>query len=66
MADPSYWELHDAACARGEATYTDPETGYMVFTRLGLAQRDQCCGAGCRHCPFGRESVHLAVRAKRI
>ncbi|MEM6827695.1 MAG: DUF5522 domain-containing protein [Pseudomonadota bacterium] len=66
MADPSYWELHDAACARGEATYTDPETGYMVFTRLGLAQRDQCCGAGCRHCPFGHESVHLAVRAKRI
>ncbi|MDJ0979181.1 MAG: DUF5522 domain-containing protein [Erythrobacter sp.] len=66
MSQPDYWDLHEAAVARGETTYTDPETGHMVFTRLGLAERDQCCGAGCRHCPFGHESVHVAMRARRI
>lgn len=65
MSRPDYWETHEAACARGETTYADPETGYTVFTRLGLLERERCCGAGCRHCPFGHESVPLAVRSKR-
>ncbi|MEL7190699.1 MAG: DUF5522 domain-containing protein [Pseudomonadota bacterium] len=66
MPETDYWALHQAACERGETTYTDPETGFMVFTRLGLLERDRCCGAGCRHCPFGHESVGLSQRAKRI
>ncbi|MEM6493235.1 MAG: DUF5522 domain-containing protein [Pseudomonadota bacterium] len=65
MSRPDYWEAHEAACARGEATYADPETGYTVFTRLGLLERERCCGAGCRHCPFGHESVPLTSRSKR-
>ncbi|MEO1731221.1 MAG: DUF5522 domain-containing protein [Pseudomonadota bacterium] len=66
MSETSFWELHDAACARGDHTYVDPETGFVVFTRLGLLDRDRCCGAGCRHCPFGHESVNLAARSRRI
>ncbi|MEM7781563.1 MAG: DUF5522 domain-containing protein [Pseudomonadota bacterium] len=66
MPDEDYWALHEDACKRGETTYIDPETGFMVFTRLGLLERDRCCGAGCRHCPFGHESVGLSQRAKRI
>lgn len=58
--------LHDAACARGETTYTDPGTGFMVFTRLGLLAREKCCGAGCRHCPFDHENVVIEKRSQRI
>ncbi len=59
-------ELHEQACARGDFTYTDPETGFMVFTRLGLLDRGRCCGAACRHCPYGHESVRLESRSQRI
>jgi hypothetical protein len=33
--------------------YTDPATGYSVFTALGLLSQQTCCGSGCRHCPYG-------------
>lgn len=66
MPEPRYWHLHNAACARGSFTYEDPESGYVVFTRLGLLQRDRCCGAGCRHCPFDHDGVKLAAPARKI
>jgi len=44
--------LHDRACAKGAATYTDPITGYEVFTARYLRERSYCCGNGCRHCPY--------------
>lgn len=66
MTQPNYWEIHDTAVARGETTYIDPETGYMVFTSLGLKARERCCGAGCRHCPFGHEAVPLKRRGQCI
>lgn len=66
MADPAWTALHEAAVARGETTYLDPETGFLVFTRLGLLARGACCGSGCRHCPFEHESVPLARRSRRI
>ena len=44
--------LHTSAMERGEATYTDPETGYEVFTAAWLAARGACCDTGCRHCPY--------------
>jgi hypothetical protein len=46
---------HDAAVAAGEPGYLDPETGFFVFTALALAARGECCGSGCRHCPYDRE-----------
>mgnify|MGYP001800947373 CR=1 FL=1 len=66
MHDTSYMQLHEDACARGDFTYLDPETGFVVFTRLGLLDRGRCCGAACRHCPFGHESVSLERRSQRI
>lgn len=49
------WEkLHEEACARGEEFYVDPDTGYLVGTRVRLLKRE-CCESGCRHCPYGVE-----------
>jgi iron complex transport system substrate-binding protein len=44
--------LHTQACASNRPTYTDPATGYDVFTADYLRQRGYCCGSGCRHCPY--------------
>ncbi|WP_413944289.1 DUF5522 domain-containing protein [Bdellovibrio sp. HCB-162] len=46
-------ELHKKACERGEDTYIDPDTGYLVFTELFHKRRGHCCQSGCRHCPYG-------------
>ena len=44
---------HDDAESRGEPGYSDPVTGYFVFTRAALLANGHCCGSGCRHCPYG-------------
>ncbi len=61
MSEPDYEALHEAACARGEQTYPDPATGYVVFTKLFHLERGKCCGSKCRHCPF----EHVNVPASR-
>lgn len=43
-------EAHQAAIARGERFYLDPETGLWVMTAACLWER-ACCENGCRHCP---------------
>ncbi len=55
-------ELHRQACERGELTYTDPRTGYRVFTAVSLERRGDCCGCGCRHCPYGHREVQPGRR----
>ena len=45
-------KLHAEACAMKKLTYTDPITGFEVFTADYLMQRGYCCGNGCRHCPY--------------
>ena len=57
------WKLQDDACRRHESSYTDPDSGYHVFTAFGLQQRENCCGSGCRHCPFAHENVPTDRRA---
>ena len=44
--DPSH------AVAAGRDWYPDPATGFMVLTAEFLASRGECCGSGCRHCPY--------------
>ncbi len=66
MADRSVWQTHRIACEAGRASYVDPDTGYQVFTRVGLLARGQCCGAGCRHCPYAHEAVDPGRRAEVI
>ncbi|MBU6155045.1 MAG: hypothetical protein KGP28_12140 [Bdellovibrionales bacterium] len=45
-------DLHLSALLQGKDHYVDPETGYRVFTELYLVRRGECCGSGCRHCPY--------------
>ena len=51
-------QSHQAACTNGASTYIDPRTGYRVFTAIALEQRGDCCGCGCRHCPYGHQQVN--------
>lgn len=48
---------HDAAVARGDDMYVDPETSLSVFTRVAHLNRGRCCGSHCRHCPYGHANV---------
>lgn len=50
-------EIHRRACEAGRLTYTDPDTGFSVFTAVQLERRGRCCGCGCRHCPYGHRNV---------
>lgn len=50
--------LHRAACAAGELTYVDPDTGLVALTKLAHRRREKCCGSSCRHCPY----AHFAVK----
>jgi hypothetical protein len=45
---------HGEALQRGEPVYTDPVSGFSVFTSEFLATRGYCCESGCRHCPYVR------------
>lgn len=40
----------------GEDFYYD-KNGSMVLTELFHLKRGQCCGNGCRHCPFA--PIHI-------
>lgn len=43
---------HDAALEAGFPSYSDPISGFSVFTSDFLAGRGYCCASGCRHCPY--------------
>jgi hypothetical protein len=53
--DPAYEAIlaaHRAALAAEEPGYEDPVTGMFVFTAAALLDHGECCGSGCRHCPY--------------
>lgn len=65
MAENSDFDsIHNSACEKGEMTYTDPESGFQVFTELAHKKRGKCCGSGCRHCPFNH--VNVKDKASKI
>ena len=43
------------ALVEGEDFYR--EGAYVVFTARYHLRRGYCCESGCRHCPYGAESV---------
>jgi hypothetical protein len=45
-------DAHEAAIRRGQPSYLDPVTGYVVLTAPALLARGDCCGNCCRHCPW--------------
>ena len=57
-------QLDQEASKKQQRTYIDPQSGYRVFTTYGLLQRKDCCGCGCRHCPFGHREVSDDYRQK--
>ncbi|KAI8853719.1 hypothetical protein BC829DRAFT_381998 [Chytridium lagenaria] len=59
-----YMAVHDAAVKDSKEVYTDPATGYTVFTELSHLKRGYCCGNTCRHCPFAYENVGKPDRIK--
>jgi hypothetical protein len=57
LDDPNREEIllrHNVAMAVDQPGYTDPATGYFVFTAKTLAAEGKCCANMCRHCPFKR------------
>ena len=59
---PEIQRAHDVAERRGKAGYMDPNTGLLVLTGAYLLERGECCGAGCRHCPYPPEEQARAGR----
>ncbi|MFZ0664240.1 MAG: DUF5522 domain-containing protein, partial [Acidimicrobiales bacterium] len=43
---------HHQSLKEGRNGYTDPVSGYFVFTSAYLGARGTCCDSGCRHCPY--------------
>jgi ATP-binding cassette subfamily B (MDR/TAP) protein 1 len=62
----TFHKLHRIACDMGADTYSDPTTGYGVFTEYALLQRGDCCGNACRHCPYGHIKVDKLGHEPRI
>jgi len=61
---PAARAAHDAAEAAGLSTYADPVTALEVFTARALKRMGECCGAGCRHCPFPASAQRAAGRPR--
>ena len=57
--------VHEDACDRGEDGYIDPSSGFFVMTSLCLVKRGDCCGNGCRHCPWPEAEQRAAQRPDR-
>lgn len=55
--------LHAVCNAEGDVTYTDPKSGYTVFSYFAHLKRGSCCGIApdlsrlhrCRHCPYTQD-----------
>lgn len=54
---PEAQAAHDRAVAGGLDHYFDPHSGLFVMTALYLRDRGYCCDNGCRHCPWGDDTV---------
>jgi hypothetical protein len=51
-------EMSDGSAGGSAETFVEgldfyvDEDGLMVLTRRYLLNRGNCCGSGCRHCPY--------------
>ncbi|MGE4618460.1 MAG: DUF5522 domain-containing protein [Planctomycetota bacterium] len=50
-------ETHRRALEKGLAGYRDPSSGLWVWTEVAHQQRGECCGSGCRHCPWDTDGT---------
>ncbi|MFP4600475.1 MAG: DUF5522 domain-containing protein [Persicimonas sp.] len=56
---------HRKTCESGAAGYTDPDSGLFVLTSVYLREQGECCGSGCRHCPYSEQEQLEAGRPDR-
>ncbi|MEO6549011.1 MAG: DUF5522 domain-containing protein [Ferruginibacter sp.] len=49
----------------GEDYYFN-EDGFMVLTKKYLLDRGNCCGNGCKHCPYNFVNVAEPKKAELI
>lgn len=49
----------------GEDFYFN-EQGFVVFTAQYHLQKGNCCGNGCRHCPYAYENVGETKRSELL
>jgi len=42
------------------------EQGYIVLTEKYHLQRGNCCGNGCKHCPYSYENVAEPKRSELL
>jgi hypothetical protein len=54
LSDNSSTNNSEQPLVEGEDYYL--ENGFYVFTARFLRRRGYCCGSGCRHCPYPKES----------
>jgi hypothetical protein len=48
------------------ADYYFNEQGYMVLTEKYHLQRGECCGNGCKHCPYQYKNVPEPKRSQLL
>lgn len=53
------------AFTEGVHYYFD-EKGLMVLTGRYLLSRGECCGSGCRHCPYNYINVRPPMEQERL
>ncbi|KAJ3285601.1 hypothetical protein HK104_009402 [Borealophlyctis nickersoniae] len=72
---PEWAEAHRKALENGEQTYTDPATGYSVFTEISHRERGMFqfhfnflasvfVGLNDRHCPYNYDNVGKPEKIK--
>ena len=54
MEDYDAWPIRELV----EGVHYYLEDGLMVLTERYHLARGQCCGSGCRHCPFDHVNVN--------
>ncbi|KAE9412268.1 hypothetical protein Angca_003805, partial [Angiostrongylus cantonensis] len=57
---------HLKAVEQRKLTYKDPFTGYVVFTVCHHLYKGNCCGSGCRHCPYKHENAPDSVKKSKV
>ncbi len=56
--------MHMTQLIEGEDFYYN-EDGYIVLTAKFHLQRGECCGNGCKHCPYDYINVDESKRLKK-
>lgn len=57
---------HLDAVQKRKMTYEDPKTKLSVFTISHHLMKGECCGNGCRHCPYGMVNATEEIKKSKV